>query len=82
MSASKNPAAEAADPYRKAVEQRPDAGADGSAEKAREREQAALDNVREQFDVPFGAQPHREQPAEPLPEGPNDLGRRNTTPPP
>ena len=76
-----NAAAEAADPYRKSLDKGADAGPAGSDTRAREQEQAALDNVREKYDLPIGSKPHAEQPATPLPEGPNDLGRKNSTPP-
>ena len=76
-----NPAAEAADPYRKSLDEGADAGPAGSDSRAREQEQAALDNVREKYDLPIGSKPRAEQPATPLPEGPNDLGRKNSTPP-
>ena len=74
-----NAASDAADPYRKSHDA--DASPAGSDARAREQEQAALDNVREKYDLPIGSKPHAEQPATPLPEGPNDLGRKNSTPP-
>ena len=76
-----NRAAEAADPYRKSLDRAADADPVGPDTRAREQEQAALDNVREKYDLPIGSKPHAEQPATPLPEGPNDLGRKNSTPP-
>lgn len=76
-----NAAAEAADPYRKSLDPGADADRAGPDTRAREQAQAALDNVREKYDLPIGSKPHAEQPATPLPEGPNDLGRKNSTPP-